>query len=154
MPFPVQILSEQSPARLVLTCDNHPVSQRVLLPLVFFLLGVVLLAYSAWSRHGGSRAARHWVSEPPTENWMLERIVILGAPAAGLALWSVAAIFLFQDLTILRNLAIAALTVLLIPLLYFMVAVIPIPLLLYPRWAREVVRGRRQFWRDVGARRR
>lgn len=75
---------------------------------------------------------------------MLERIVILGAPAAGLALRSVAAIFLFQDITVLRNLAIAVLAVLLIPLLYFLVAVIPIPLVLYPRWAQVVVRDRRR----------
>ncbi|GAA1491065.1 hypothetical protein GCM10009626_38110 [Brachybacterium sacelli] len=84
---------------------------------------------------------------------MLERIVVLGTPAVGLALLDVAAIILLQDLPVLRALAFVVLIVLLIPVLYFLAAVIPMPLFLYPRWAREVVRRRRRYWREFRARR-
>ncbi|GAA1486729.1 hypothetical protein GCM10009625_35340 [Brachybacterium fresconis] len=118
------------------------------------VVGLLLLAYTLWSRHGGSPPARHWIAPPPAENWMLERIVVLGAPAIGLALIDVAAILVLEGFPVLRGLAVGVLIVLLIPVLYFVLAVIPLPLVLYPRWAREVVRRRRRYWREFRARQR
>lgn len=124
-----------------------------MISLLLVVGGLLLLGYSLWSRHGGSRAARHWIDAPPAENWMLERIVLLGAPVAGLALFAIAAIVTFQDIPPLRNLAIGMLALLLLPALYFMIALIPLPLALYPTWARDVVRWRREYWRNLRARR-
>lgn len=130
-------------------------SSLPLLPLILVVvIGLLLLTYTLWSRHGGSPAARHWIAPPPAENWMLERIVVLGAPAIGLVLIDVAAILVLEGFPVLRAIAFAVLIVLLITVLYFVLAVIPLPLVLYPRWAREVVRRRRQHWRKFRARQR
>lgn len=56
--------------------------------------------------------------------------------------------------TVSLILFLVGLLLLLIPAIYVLLAVIPMPLFLYPRWAREIVPWRRQNGKDVRARRR
>ena len=95
------------------------------------------------------QCSRHWLPAPPAENWQLERIVVLGAPSIGLLLITIGAMTLPLETPVLRWIGIPVLVMLLIPLAWFIIAVIPVPVALYPRWARQTVRWRRQYWSDV-----
>lgn len=124
-------------------------TQRTIICIILILPGLLLLVYTAWARHGGTPGSRHWLPAPPAENWQLERIVVLGAPSIGLLLITIGAMALPSATPVLRWIGVPVLVMLLIPLAWFIIAVIPVPVALYPRWARQTVRWRRQYWSDV-----
>lgn len=106
----------------------------------------MLLALTAWTRAGASPAARAWMTTGPVEQWMLERVVVLGMPLLGVALLCASVLAAPWEIPALRLGAIGVLVILVIPTVYFILAFIPIPGALLPRWAREVRRRRRQTW--------
>lgn len=56
--------------------------ERLLLPLLLALIGLRLLGIALWLRAGRPPAVRGWRG-PLGENWMAERVVLLGRPTAG-----------------------------------------------------------------------
>ena len=57
------------------------VTTRLLVASGLALVGVVLLAYTAWARRGGSPAARGWMGNEFGSGTRDERMTVLGAPA-------------------------------------------------------------------------
>lgn len=106
----------------------------------------MLLALTAWTRAGASRAARAWMATGPIEQWMLERVVVLGMPLLGAVLLCASVLAAPWEIPALRLCAIGVLVILVIPTVYFILTFISIPGALFPRWAREVRRRRRQTW--------
>ncbi|EWS79569.1 hypothetical protein [Brachybacterium phenoliresistens] len=127
-------------------------SQRALLAVVFALVGIVLLGIALWLRSGSPAPLRFWMS-PFHEDWMAERLVLLGLPTAGGLLLCCAAIAAPLETPLLRLLGVALLLVLAVPMLYFLAAFLPLPAFLYPRWARQVQAGRAQAMRAFGGQR-
>ena len=133
-------------------------SEREVGSLVLLAAGLVILVFTVWARRGGSYRARSWMYAPgsPTHSIHNERIVIFGGPTCGFGLVALGAIALPQHafgLEFVDTDVVAATTVtgaillglLVVPLLYWMLAFIPIADALYPRWAREVREDRRRF---------
>lgn len=128
-------------------------SQRSVVAVVLLLAGIVVLAVTLWARSGASPLARSWMSSGPAEEWMQERVVVLGAPILGVILLCAAALAAPGEIAVLRWPAIIVLVLLILPVLYFIAAFIPLPDLLYPKWARAVRRHRKQMlaaWRSGG----
>lgn len=133
-------------------------SEREVGSLALLAAGLVILACTVWARRGGSYRARSWMytAGPPTHSIHNERMVIFGGPTCGLGLvaWGLIALprhafgleLVGTDATAATTLAGAILLALLaVPLLYWILAFIPIADALYPRWAREVREDRRRF---------
>lgn len=112
-------------------------SERVLVALGVALLGLVLICLSLWLRSGRPAFARRWM-DPWTEDWTVERVVLLGLPSCGGLLLCAAVIGGTEGWGVLRLLAIGAALLLAVPTLYFLIPQLPLPGVLYPRWAREV----------------
>lgn len=112
---------------------------------VLLILGIVVLGLAVWLRAGGSALARAWMSTGPNEEWMAERLVLLGLPLAGAALICAAALAAPLDLPIVRVLAVGVLLLLVPLVIWFVLAFIPLPGLLCPRGARAI-RERRASW--------
>lgn len=111
---------------------------RLLVSAGLALLGIALLAYAAWARHGGSPAARAWMGTEFGARTVDERMTLLGLPAIGvlclcgaMATLPVVGKYL---LLLAVPLGFLALVVLLLALLQF----IPLPAFLYPAWAKPL----------------
>ncbi|MFC0672404.1 hypothetical protein [Brachybacterium hainanense] len=117
--------------------------ERAGISAVLALLGLVLLLAAAALRGGTPSALRFWM-DPWYENWQAERVVLLGIPLAGAALLCAAAIAAPVESSVPRLLGIGGLVVLCVPGLYFLLAFLPLPGFLYPRWARLIRAGRAQ----------
>lgn len=116
-------------------------SERLLVSLSLALIGLLLLGVALWLRTGGPAVLRGWMN-PLSENWMAERVVLLGLPTVGALLVCVALAAAPHQWTVLRLLAIAGMVVLAVPALYFLIAPLPLPGFLYPGWARRLRDGR------------
>ena len=133
-------------------------SEREVGSLVLLAAGLVILAFTVWARRGGSYRARRWMYTPgpPTHSRHDERIVIFGGPTCGFGLVAMGLIALpqhafgleFVDTHVIAAATLAGavlLGLLVVPLLYWILAFIPIADALYPRWARDVREDRRRF---------
>ncbi|WP_460476957.1 hypothetical protein [Brachybacterium huguangmaarense] len=118
---------------------------RATVTFVLMMLGLLSLGLVAWLRAGRSSRARAWMSTGPTEGWMAERVVLLGLPLGGAALLCAAALSAPVDWPVLRIVGGFGLVLLTPFVLWFILAFIPMPGLLYPRWARTI-RERRKDW--------
>ena len=125
-------------------------SERLLVSLSLALIGLLLLGVGAGGggrggprggRRGPPAVLRGWMN-PLSENWMAERVVLLGLPTVGALLVCVALAAAPHQWTVLRLLAIAGMVVLAVPALYFLIAPLPLPGFLYPGWARRLRDGR------------
>ncbi|MEO2098611.1 MAG: hypothetical protein ABGX90_15875 [Brachybacterium sp.] len=105
------------------------------------LVGLLMIGLGLWLRAGRPAAMRLWMN-PLSENWMAERVVLLGMPTVGALLVCLAAVAAPHQWTMLRLLAIAGMVVLAVPALYFLIAPLPLPGFLYPGWARRLRDGR------------
>lgn len=130
-------------------------AQREVGTVVFVLAGLAILALVLWARRGRSYRARSWMYTPLGED-RTERMVLLGGPVCGLGLLAFGAITLpprafgwafvsTEVLAVTTAAGIALLALLVLPLLYWVLIFIPLPDVLYPRWAREVREDRRRF---------
>lgn len=116
-------------------------SERLLVSLSLALVGLLLLALTLWLRAGRPTALRGWMN-PLTENWMAERMVLLGLPTVGALLICAAVVGAPHEWTVLRLIAIAGMLLLVVPAVYFLIAPLPLPGFLYPAWARARRDGR------------
>jgi len=107
-------------------------------------LGLVLLGGTLWARRGRSKAARFWMPLNLRGDWMLERCVVLGAPTFGLLMLSIAAMAALDSATATAIGGFLIIVLLALPGVYFILAFLPLPPWLYPRWAREVLTWRKQ----------
>lgn len=122
---------------------------RVTVTLVLMILGLLALGLAAWLRAGLSPRARAWMSTGPTEEWMAERVVLLGLPLAGSALLCAAALSAPVDGLVLRVVGGVGLVLLVPFVLWFILAFIPMPGPLYPRWARAIRESRKDWSIDM-----
>lgn len=105
------------------------------------LVGLLMIGLGFWLRAGRPAAMRLWMN-PLSENWMAERVVLLGMPTVGALLVCLAVVAAPHQWTVLRLLAIVGMVVLAVPALYFLIAPLPLPGFLYPGWARRLRDGR------------
>lgn len=123
-------------------CNTGAVLIRSLMTLAALLVAGLILAYCAWARHGGSALARFWMGDQLTERWRDERMTILGGPAVAAlcaCFAAIAAPVVGEYLVwVAAPLAVPFFVLLLVALIPF----IPLPDVLYPRWARERRRQR------------
>ncbi|WP_114855148.1 hypothetical protein [Brachybacterium sp. YJGR34] len=102
------------------------------------LLGLGFLAYSAWARHGGSPVARQWMGTEFGPRTRDERMTVLGAPMLGVMClcFAASALPLVGPYLMIAALPVGALCLLLFlaSLLWF----VPLPDIIYPRWARPL----------------
>lgn len=98
---------------------------------------LALLGVTVWAWRGRSRAARFWMPETPTGSWQLERCVLLGAPTVALMLLDVT-VMLVVGTPAATAVCGTILLVLCLPGLYFLLAFLPVPRCLYPRWAKQI----------------
>jgi len=117
------------------------VSDRLLVSLAVGVAGLLLLALALWLRAGRPLAVRRWMN-PLTEDWMAERVVLLGLPTAGALLVCAAVLGGFPGNDVLRLSAVLAMALLAVPALCFLIAPLPLPSFLYPAWARALRDGR------------
>lgn len=112
---------------------------------VLLVLGIVVLGVAVWLRAGGSALARAWMSTGPNEQWMAERLVLLGLPLAAVALICAAALAAPLDLPIVRVLAVGVLLLLVPLVIWFVLGFIPLPGLLCPRGGASDPRAPREL---------
>lgn len=122
---------------------------RELATIILGVLGLTLLVFTLWARLGLSPAARFWMSDGAVENWRAERFVVLGAPAIAVVLLAAAVLAAPVDSAGVRVVAGGVLLLALVPLLWTVLAVIPIPGFLYPAWARRIRTSRRSWSRRL-----
>jgi hypothetical protein len=129
--------------------QTEPVIHREPATFVLGVLGVALLVFTLWARLGLTPRARRWMSDGVVENWRAERFVVLGAPALGVVLLAVAVLATPFSLAAVRVVAEVLLLLALVPLLWTVLAVIPMPGFLYPAWARRIRTARRSWSRRL-----
>ncbi|UVY83902.1 hypothetical protein NLU66_17090 [Brachybacterium sp. NBEC-018] len=111
---------------------------RLLVASGLTLVGVALLAYTAWARHGGSPAARRWMGNEFGSFTRDERMTVLGAPMLGVLCLCAAAIVLPEVGRYLAWLAVPLGLGAFVTLLWAMMTFLPLPGAFYPRWARPL----------------
>lgn len=102
------------------------------------LIGLALLAYTAWARAGSSSRARHWMGNEFGAFTRDERFVLLGAPALGVICLCVCAATAPGVGRYLVWGAVPLAVLAFLQLVWALFTFIPIPALLYPRWARPL----------------
>lgn len=100
--------------------------------------GVAFLSYSLWARRGRSPAARRWISKPLSSNSTDERMTVLGAPLLGLMCLCFAAGILPVVGPYLIWVTFPIMGLLFVPFLWVLMRFIPLPMVVYPRWARPL----------------
>lgn len=125
------------------TWQTGVVSSAAVAALVLTLCAAGIAGFDAWARLGFSPAARFWMSDGAVENWRAERFVVLGAPAIAVVLLAAAVLAAPVDSAGVRVVAGGVLLLALVPLLWTVLAVIPVPGFLYPAWARRIRTTRR-----------
>lgn len=121
-------------------------TEQLLVASVLVLVGLAALSVALWLRIGRPRPLRSWM-DPFHEQWIPERIVLLGLPTAGGLLLCTGVFVLASGLLAVQVLAVLGMAVLVIPGLYFLAAPLPLPEFLFPRWAREVRAHREEAFR-------
>ncbi|HJF49601.1 MAG: hypothetical protein LOY01_13995 [Brachybacterium paraconglomeratum] len=109
----------------------------LVVPLVVGLAGLLMIALSLWFRVGRPVLMSRWM-DPWSEDWQAERSVLLGLPTAGAMLLCVAAVGAIPEWNALRLLVVGAMGLLVVPMLYCLIAPLPLPGFLYPAWARAL----------------
>lgn len=123
-----------------------------LLALAASLIAVLICAYVIWRRRGRSALARRWMSAGLFPSSSQERMTVLGWPAlAGLCLCFALAALPVADGALRLPAALLSIPFFL-ALLITQISAIPLPELLYPRWARERRRRRRENRARAGLR--
>ncbi|ASO17861.1 hypothetical protein FHR81_005350 [Actinoalloteichus hoggarensis] len=130
---------------------DDPEAARLLIAGGTTVVGILLLAYSVRARRGGSASARQWMGDGFGERTVDERRTVLGAPLlAVMCLCLVLGILpTVGEYLMLVTSPIAAL--LFLPFLVVLLPFIPLPNLLYPRWARPLRARDRRAERAVRA---
>lgn len=127
------------------------------LPDLLLALGAVLIAlavtvYVIWRRLGLSATSRRWMGDGMFPRTLQERMTVLGWPAlAGLSLCFALAAVPVAD-GVLRLPAALLSIPFFLALLITRISAIPLPELLYPHWARELRRQRRENRARAGLR--
>ena len=116
------------------------------------VIAALICAYVFWRRRGRTALARRWMSEGMFPSSSQERMTVLGWPAlAGLCLCFALAALPGTDGALRLPAAILSIP-LFLALLIAQISAIPLPELLYPRWARESRRRRRENRARAGLR--
>ena len=125
----------------------------LLLAVAAVLLALVISAYVIWRRLGRSAMARRWMGDGMFPSTSQERMTVLGWPAlAGLCLCFALAALPVAD-GLLRIPAALLSIPLFLALLITQISAIPLPEGMYPHWARELRRQRRENRAKHGLRR-
>lgn len=111
---------------------------RLLIAGGFALVGVLLLVYVVWARHGGSPAAQAWMGNDFGSRTVDERMTVLGAPMLGLICLCVAAGVLPVVGKHLMLITFPLAGLLFLPFFWAAMLFLPLPDLIYPRWARPL----------------
>lgn len=125
----------------------------LLLALAAVVIALAIAVYVVWRRLGRSAAARRWMGDGMFPRTFQERMTVLGWPAlAGLCLCFALAAPPVAD-GLLRLPAALLSIPFFLALLVTRIPAIPLPEAMYPRWAREQRRQRRENRARVGLRR-
>ena len=125
---------------------------HLLLALSAVLLAVAITAYVIWRRLGRSAMARRWMGDGMFLRTSQERMTVLGWPAlTGLCLCFALAALPVSD-GVLRLPAALLSIPFFLALLVTQISAIPLPEAMYPRWARELRRRRREGRAKAGLR--
>ena len=125
----------------------------LLLALAAVMIALAIVVYVIWRRLGRSTTARRWMGDGMFPRTSQERMTVLGWPAlAGLCLCFALAALPVAD-GLLRIPAALLSIPLFLALLITQISVIPLPEGMYPRWARELRRQRRENRAKHGLRR-
>ncbi|SRR5699024_879724 len=123
---------------------------RLLISAGSLVLGAACLVYAVWARNGGSTRAREWMGDAFGGRLRDERWAVLGAPSFGLLCLCFGASILpvvgLWLALIAIPVGVLAFGLLFLSAMHF----IPLPDLVYPRWARPLrERNRRaeQGWK-------
>ena len=122
---------------------NDQATTRLLVSAGLVLVGIGLLAYAAWARHGGSPAARRWMSNELAGETVDQRMTVLGAPMIGVMCLCFAAIVAPIVGKYVAVVAVPVGALAFFPFLWAMMLFIPLPDAIYPRWARPLRRRHR-----------
>lgn len=128
---------------------NTPEATRLLVSGGLGLLGILLLAYSAWARRGRSAAARRWMGDGFGSRTVDERMTVLGAPLLGAMCLCVALGVLPTVGEHLMLVAFPLAALLFLPFLVVLMLFIPLPDFIYPRWARPLREANRRREREI-----
>ena len=116
--------------------DQH--LTRLLVAAGLALVGLFCLAYAIWTRRGRTERARAWMGSEFGERLRDERWAVLGAPMFGVMCLCFAA-FVLPAVGIYLGLVTLPLAALFFVLfLWAMMYFIPLPDVIYPRWARPL----------------
>lgn len=111
---------------------------RLLVSAGLALVGLAFLGYAAWTRHGGSPAARRWMTDSPVGDTCDERMTVLGGPMIGVVCLCFAAIVLPVVGIYLAFLAVPVGVIAFILFVWVRMLFLPLPDAIYPRWARPI----------------
>lgn len=116
----------------------------LLLALAAVMIALAIVVYVIWRRLGRSATARRWMGDGMFPRTSQERMTVLGWPAvAGLCLCFALAALPVAD-GLLRIPAALLSIPLFLTLIITQISAIPLPKGLYPHWARELRRQRRE----------
>src|SRR5690625_118168 len=117
---------------------DDQVTVRLLLSAGAAVIGLAFLAYGAWARHGGSPGARRWMGNEFGNEPFNERMTVLGGPLFGLIClcFALGVLPVIGRYLMLVTFPLGAL--LLLVMLWTLVVFLPLPDLVYPRWARPL----------------
>lgn len=116
--------------------DQH--LTRLLVAAGLALVGLFCLAYAIWTRRGRTERARAWMGSEFGSRTNDERMTVLGAPMIGVMCLCFAAIVVP---VVGPHLALVAVPVGVLAFVLFLWAImlfIPLPDVVYPRWARPL----------------
>lgn len=128
---------------------NDPVTVRLLLSAGAVVVG--FLAYCAWARRGGSPAARRWMGNEFGNEPFNERMTVLGGPMFGLIClcFSLGVLPVVGSYLMPVTFPLAAL--LFLVMLWALMVFIPLPDIVYPRWARPLRQENRRREKEMKA---
>lgn len=125
----------------------------LVLALAAVMIALAIVVYVIWRRLGRSATARRWMGDGMFPRTSQERMTVLGWPAlAGLCLCFALAALPVAD-GLLRIPAALLSIPLFLALLITQISAIPLPEGMYPHWARELRRQRRENRAKHGLRR-
>ena len=117
---------------------DDQITVRLLLSAGAAVIGLAFLAYGTWARRGRSPAARRWMGNEFGNEPLNERMTVLGGPVFGLIClcFSLGVLPVVGQHLMLITFPLGA--ILFLPMLWALMVFIPLPALVYPRWARPV----------------
>ena len=123
---------------------NDQVTVRLLLSAGAAVVGFGFLAYCAWARRGRSPAARRWMGNEFGNAPFNERMTVLGGPMFGLIClcFSLECRHVVARYLMLITFPLGAL--LFLVMFWALMVFLPLPDIVYPRWARPLREENRQ----------